>query len=901
MTTSYDGAGRPVRVDTRTGAGSASWHTTTTTTSYDGNITTTVPPAGGTPQTVTTDAVGHTITLRQYTTAAGASGAGQDTHYGYRADGLLTGMTDPAGDTWTRRYDMQGRLVSSVDPDTGTTTTTYDDDGDVATTTDAKGQTLAYVYDALGRKTAEHAGTASGTLLASWGYDTATGGVGLPASSTRYVDGDAYTRSVTGYDGQGHVTGTSLVIPASQVGLAGTYTTVSTYNVDGQVKNYLMPTVAGITANAMNYGYTAKGQPASLTIGGAPGGGGVTGTTYSAYGEPLLVQAGVANANVYYTYAYADGTRRLAQASVSRSSGSGDLADVVYGWDDAGNLVKEADTVTDAGAGPVGTDTQCFTYDPLRHLTGAWTPTSGDCTTSPSAAGLGGPAPYWDQWTYDNATGTRTTATVTAAGGAATTTSYAMPAHGDAQPHTLKSATTGTTSTSYGYDADGNTTTITPATGTPTTYGWDTEGHLATTSGPAGDTSNIYDADGALLIAKDATGSTLYPDATTEIRHDTGTGATTVTHAYSWSGKTVAQMTSTTAGNTLTYIATDPQGTGQVAIAAQQTAVTAVRRFDPFGNTRGTTTGTWPSSHTFLDHPQDTTTGLVHLGARDYDPTLGRFLAPDPLIDLTDPTQWNPYQYADNTPTTLTDPTGTKPACLDQGSCTTYSNGHGGITTTTHGHGYLPFHPNPHGPWAGNPHGGDTYTQPGDNPHYHPTSTGHPQPTPHPTITPAQAAAAAQAANRQANTTNARAASQASAKSGWLGLSGGTWTKIGIGLGAVALAATGVGIAADLGAFGALRLGAEGAISSSSAIVGAGAGIVAAGVDMPGCLHGDRVACGGAAMGGGGVLYAVPATAIELGWVSFEGDEDVSRMFSGQAGLLGGGGLAIDMYGASHG
>ncbi|CCH79700.1 hypothetical protein BN12_530034 [Nostocoides japonicum T1-X7] len=83
---------------------------------------------------------------------------------------------------------------------------------------------------------------------------------------------------------------------------------------------------------------------------------------------------------------------------------------------------------------------------------------------------------------------------------------------------TVTTATTGSAVTSYGYDADGRTTTVTPAGGAGTGYTWDAEGYLAVSTGPAGDTSNIYDADGALLIAKDATGSTLYPDATTEIR-----------------------------------------------------------------------------------------------------------------------------------------------------------------------------------------------------------------------------------------------------------------------------------------------------------------------------------------------------------------------------------------------
>lgn len=54
----------------------------------------------------------------------------------------------------------------------------------------------------------------------------------------------------------------------------------------------------------------------------------------------------------------------------------------------------------------------------------------------------------------------------------------------------------------------------------------------------------------------------------------------------------------------------------------------------------------------------DNTTGLTHLGAREYDPSTGRFLSADPVLDLTDPLQANGYNYANNNPVTHADPTG---------------------------------------------------------------------------------------------------------------------------------------------------------------------------------------------------------------------------------------------------
>ena len=51
-------------------------------------------------------------------------------------------------------------------------------------------------------------------------------------------------------------------------------------------------------------------------------------------------------------------------------------------------------------------------------------------------------------------------------------------------------------------------------------------------------------------------------------------------------------------------------------------------------------------------------TGLVQVGARYYDPALGRFVSVDPVMDLADPQQWHGYAYANNNPITWSDPTG---------------------------------------------------------------------------------------------------------------------------------------------------------------------------------------------------------------------------------------------------
>ncbi|MEV4562078.1 RHS repeat-associated core domain-containing protein, partial [Kitasatospora sp. NPDC049285] len=67
---------------------------------------------------------------------------------------------------------------------------------------------------------------------------------------------------------------------------------------------------------------------------------------------------------------------------------------------------------------------------------------------------------------------------------------------------------------------------------------------------------------------------------------------------------------------------------------------------------------TWAGDHGFVNGTKDDTTGLTNLGAREYQPQLGRFLNPDPLLGPADPQQWNGYAYSNNNPVNLSDPTG---------------------------------------------------------------------------------------------------------------------------------------------------------------------------------------------------------------------------------------------------
>lgn len=109
----------------------------------------------------------------------------------------------------------------------------------------------------------------------------------------------------------------------------------------------------------------------------------------------------------------------------------------------------------------------------------------------------------------------------------------------------------------------------------------------------------------------------------------------------------------------LSVLLSDHQGTATTAVSLDTDMTVQRRKFDPFGNPRGEEPSQWPGRDSFLGTGiDDPLTGLTHIGAREYDASTGRFLSVDPVIDMTDPQQMNGYAYADNNPTTHSDPTG---------------------------------------------------------------------------------------------------------------------------------------------------------------------------------------------------------------------------------------------------
>jgi RHS repeat-associated protein len=218
----------------------------------------------------------------------------------------------------------------------------------------------------------------------------------------------------------------------------------------------------------------------------------------------------------------------------------------------------------------------------------------------------------------------------------------------------------------YEYNPIGETTRRVKA-GTNQTLSWDREGRVSSVTDNGKTTSFIYTADGTRLIRKDPSGATLYLGKQ-EIRLPAGGVKPTVTRYYTHGDATIAMHD----GGKLQYLAADHQGTSQLAIDTTTLTVTR-RRQTPYGAPRGAAV-TWPGERGFVGGTKDDSTGLTHLGAREYDPDIGRFLSVDPVMDPLNSQQLNGYAYSDNNPITLSDPSGltagswcVTQACINEG------------------------------------------------------------------------------------------------------------------------------------------------------------------------------------------------------------------------------------------
>ena len=125
---------------------------------------------------------------------------------------------------------------------------------------------------------------------------------------------------------------------------------------------------------------------------------------------------------------------------------------------------------------------------------------------------------------------------------------------------------------------------------------------------------------------------------------------------YGPDGQIIAQVARDgQGGREVRHLLADHLGSTRVALDADGNVV-ARFEYGPYGETAASGTAAADVRYRYTGHPYDEPQGLYETPARQYDPTLGRFLSVDPQREDA-----SPYAYAGNNPVGLVDPTGGTP------------------------------------------------------------------------------------------------------------------------------------------------------------------------------------------------------------------------------------------------
>jgi RHS repeat-associated protein len=237
------------------------------------------------------------------------------------------------------------------------------------------------------------------------------------------------------------------------------------------------------------------------------------------------------------------------------------------------------------------------------------------------------------------------------------TANSAIGAYGYVSP-TLQHAVTSAGDERYTYDLNGNLTLEEASQGCNWVprrrMSWDGNNRLVEVQDGAGLSlaSFAYNADGQRVRKRTAGGTTYYLGPLLE--WDAVGAALT---KYYYAGPMM--VAKATAGDRFWY---HQDSLGSIR-AITSAAGAVVKRYDyaAFGGSAGSS-GPHGDTFGFGGHRNDVESGLVYMGARYYDPALGRFISPDTMVPDTErPQSLNRYAYAYNNPIGNSDPTGHLP------------------------------------------------------------------------------------------------------------------------------------------------------------------------------------------------------------------------------------------------
>ncbi|WP_052457225.1 RHS repeat-associated core domain-containing protein [Streptomyces sp. AcH 505] len=495
-----------------------------------------------------------------------------------------------------------GQRCTATDSRGKKTSFGYDAKGDLTTITPPGPQKpLTYTYDDLGRARTVKDGRG---IVTTYGYDDRDRVVSQQAGSAT---------AEFGYDDDGNIVsrrtpaGTTTVTYDEQNRertrtLPGTATTSVTYDPTGNVASAADP--SGTTV----YGYDDANALTSLT---EPGGA-KTAYEYDKNGKRTKTT-------------YPGGTTQSVTLDKSSrptkivaANGSTTFSTISYDYAQSGKDTDKVRTRTADGAATA------YSYDTQGRLTKAVETKAGATTAG------------WS-YCYDKA-GNRTgssTGTTLPAGCDSAQVDYA---YDDAGELTSRDGDSG-----FGYDGAGNETSAASPTGVRTGGSWSpfsqlggfTDDGAATVNTYAGvDNNHRLSSDGTTFVntAVGLSGQSAAGAATGFVREPSGT------------------LTAIKTGGASQYYLTDAQGSviGLVDASGRRTATYS---YGPYGEAR-TNSGPAGQPYRYTGSYLDPS-GLYKMGARYYDPALGRFTQPDPSGK-----EANLYAYANGDPVNRADPSG---------------------------------------------------------------------------------------------------------------------------------------------------------------------------------------------------------------------------------------------------
>jgi RHS repeat-associated protein len=513
----------------------------------------------------------------------------------------------------TYTYDLVGNLTQRRDARNNTTTYAYDVDNRRTSVTNPLAKVWTTAYDPAGNvsQTVDANGNATpagGDGQTSYTYDRAG-----RLTATDYSDAtpdvtftyDAVGNRLTMVDGQGTETRTYDPVNRLLTVTRGSDTFSYTYDQTG---NLLTRTYPGSFQTTYTYDVDSRLATAvadALT----------TSYAYDAAGNVVTTTlpsaSSLTEARVY------DRSGRLTE--VNTKQGATVRARFVVTRDAVGNPTRVDRT------GSL-TQTQTYAYDVNDRLTSVCFQASCPGGTDPKIT-----------WTYD-AVGNRLSQQRTSG-----TTSYTY----NAADQLLSAG-----STSYSYDANGN-----ELSAGTRTFSYDLANRLKTTT--SGTTTTTYASTGDGVRAQASTGSAA--SAKTNFLWDVShelpqlalerDGSNVLQRRYTYGLRRLRQAT-----GTASYYAYDALG----SVAGLLSSSGAAQRswtYEPYGSIYSSS-GSSPANFVQFTGEYLDPTGLYHLRARQYDPTSGRFLRPDPVETPLASSQASAYAYASNGPTMSVDPSG---------------------------------------------------------------------------------------------------------------------------------------------------------------------------------------------------------------------------------------------------